>query len=130
MKIDLRECKYEYGKIVSSPSVEENGRSFTLHNESKYVIWKWAIDKDVFRNKEEKRCDYLLLVDTRERKIYYWIEIIGSDIIEAFRQILSTITNISVEKTAIQQARIIATKAYVPDLRSKDYSKLEEVIKK
>ena len=130
MKIDLSDCKFEYQKRVSQALAEENGRSFKLHNESNYIITKWAIDREVFKNKNEQRCDFLFLVEREERNIYYWIELKGSDTIEAYKQILSTINNIDIEKSAIQQARIIATKVHAPDLRSKAYYKLEEVIKK
>ena len=49
MQINLSDFESGYDKVVSNPSAEENGRSFTLINKSKFKIRKWAIDKDVFK---------------------------------------------------------------------------------
>ncbi len=130
MKVNLDDYEYEYGKDVSNPTVEENGRSFTLINESKFIIKKWAIDKKVFKNRTEKRCDYLLFVERRKVNIYYWIELKGEDINEAYKQILSTVSNVNIEQTAVQHARVIATKNRTPDIRNKEYFKLEEIVRK
>ena len=131
MKIELSNYRDEYeSKIVPLPTAKEKGRSFTLDNQSAFLVKKWAIDKNIFKNKPEKRCDYLLLVERKQKPIYYWIELKGSDIIEACRQIRSTIENIYVEKDAILQARIITTRVYTFDLREKDYKKLEAIIGK
>jgi hypothetical protein len=54
MKINLDDYPFEYGKVVSRPAAEEGGRSFSLDNESKLVIKKWAIDRVVFKNRIEE----------------------------------------------------------------------------
>ena len=117
---------YEYGKVVSRPTAEEGRRSFSLDNESKLVIKKWAIDKVVFENRIEERCDYLVLVERVSSNIYYWIELKGSDVVKACRQILKTVELVTVNENAVQEARIITSKTPVPALRDINYLKLEK----
>lgn len=131
MPINLSDYQDEYqGKIVFLPTAKEKGRSFTLDNQSGFLIRKWAVDKNIFKNRVEKRCDYLLLVEKMKKSVYFFIEIKGSDVIEACKQINSTIENIYIEKDAILQARIITTRVYAFDVREKDYKRLEGIIGK
>ncbi len=129
MRVNLNDYKYDYGKEVSNPTAEENGRSFTLQNESKCIVKKWAIDKVVFKDRIDERCDYLILVHKKIEKVYYWIELKGSDVVKACKQILNTIHQIEVEGR-VHEARIVSSKTPAPALRDITYIKLDNQMRK
>ena len=129
MKIDLQNYPFEYGAAVSNPTAKENGRSFLLENQSKLIIKKWAIDKVVFKDRTDERCDYLILVQKETSKVYYWIELKGSDIVKACKQILNTISQIEIE-VKTHEARIVSSKTPVPALRDISYIKLDNQMRK
>ena len=129
MKINLEDYAFEHGKVVSNPTAEENGRSFILQNDSKYIVRKWAIDKVIFKNRDEERCDYLLLIENKQNNVYYWIELKGRDINKGCGQILSTICLINTEGNAVQHARVISTGTIAPALRNNNYKKLDNFMR-
>ncbi|MDQ2752789.1 MAG: hypothetical protein M3R72_07180 [Bacteroidota bacterium] len=129
MKVNLNDYEYDYGKDVSNPTAEENGRSFTLQNESKFLIKKWAIDKVVFKDRIDERCDYLILIHKKTEKVYYWIELKGSDIVKACEQIMNTIKQVDAE-IKVHEARIISSKTPIPALRDITYAKLDNQMRK
>ncbi len=68
----------------------ENRCEHIGNNEKHHSIRHFRIDGDVFPpNSREERCDYLLLNDTDKRA--YYIELKGSDIKKAMRQIDNSI---------------------------------------
>ena len=129
MSTNLDDYEYDYGKAVSYPAAEENGLSFMLQNDSKLVVKKWAIDNVIFKDRKEKRCDYLLFVKGTDVDIYYWIELKGSDVIKACEQILSTISMIVIDKNAIQHSRIISIRVYERDARDNTYRRLDKMMR-
>ena len=129
MSIELADFEFDYGTAIKVVVASEKGRSFKLENESKFIIKRWAIDKIVFKNSDEERCDYLIEVLTDESLIYYWIELKGKDIIKACRQILNAIRLINVSDEAIQYARIVATGVNRLAIRSNDYLKLDTLMR-
>ena len=129
MSVNLDDYGFDYGKAVSYPVAEENGLSFTLQNDSKLVVKKWAVDNVVFKGRKEKRCDYLLFVKGIDIDVYYWIELKGSDVIKACEQILSTINMIVIDKNAIQHSRIISSRVYERDARDNTYRRLDKMMR-
>lgn len=130
MKLKLDDFAYDYGKIVSYPTAEENRRSFVLDNRSRSIVKKWAIDKNVFKNNiSDKKCDYLLEVQ-KDNIIYFWVELKGKDLTQACRQILRTIELIDISDKAIQHARIITSGTNKIDVRSSEYQKLDKTMRK
>ncbi len=68
--------------------------SYTMQNPEKKHIRQFQVDGEVFpKDREPERCDVLLLNDT-DRQSYY-VELKGTDIPKAVRQIESTISLIS-----------------------------------
>jgi hypothetical protein len=129
MSIELTDFEFEYGIAVKIAVASEKGRSFKLENKSEFIIKRWAIDKIVFKNSDEERCDYLIEVSNNEGLIYYWIELKGKDIIKACRQILNAIRLISISEAAIQYARIVATGVNKLAIRSIDYLRLDTLMR-
>ncbi len=129
MIIDLENFIFEYGKVVSYPSASEGGRSFTLDNQSKYVVRKWAVDKIVFKDRIEERCDYLIEVQG-SKLVYYWVELKGKDLAKACRQVLTTIGLINISEEICQETRIITTGTCKIDIRTKEYQLLYKLMLK
>lgn len=70
-------------------SSSENGCRHIGNNVSRQYIRHFKVDGEVFSGSGEERCDYLLLND--EAKTSYYIELKGSDLSKAIRQIENTI---------------------------------------
>ena len=130
MKIDLNAFPYDYGNKESTPNAAESGRSFTLRNDSKFIVKRWSIDKVVFKNREEKRCDYLIEVTTAIRPTYFWIELKGKDIVKACRQIANTIELVIVSNSATHEARIITSGTNKIDIRTKEFVGLDNLMRR
>ncbi len=79
----------QYSVFTSS----ENGCKHIGHNTKHQHVRQFKVDGEVFRGPEEERCDYLLLND--EVKTSYYIELKGSDLPKAIRQIENTIKLLS-----------------------------------
>lgn len=70
-------------------SSSENGCRHIGNNVHHQYIRHFKVDGEVFSSSDEERCDYLLLND--EAKTSYYIELKGSDLSKAIRQIENTI---------------------------------------
>lgn len=129
MKIDLDDHPFLYGKVVSNPCTQEGGRSFMVENKSGFIIRMWKIDKVVFRDRKEQRCDFLIKAQSEEG-IYFWVELKGKDITKACGQILNTLQWVNITKEAKQEARIITTGTNRIDIRAIEYLKLDNLMRK
>lgn len=76
--------------VFTSP---ENGCKHIGKNVNKQYIRHFKVDGEVFNGPGEERCDYLLLND--EAATSYYIELKGSDLPKAIRQIENTIKLLS-----------------------------------
>ena len=69
---------------------EENGCKHIGCNVNRHLIRHYLVDKGIIpQNDPQERCDYLLINDTDKRA--YYIELKGSDLEKAIRQIDNTI---------------------------------------
>ena len=127
MKIDLEKHTFDYGKVVSNPSASENGRSFTLLNNSKYCVRRWSIDKEVFKDRKEERCDFLIEVQ-KNKNTYYWIELKGKDLTKACSQMLNTLKLVDTTNAVVQEARIITSGTNKIDIRTIEYQRLNRLM--
>lgn len=87
----------------------EKGKTYKLNNDSRYKIKKVKVDKCVDQKKGEKRCDYLMEIETIKKIIF--IELKGGDLVHALRQLYSTINYFKTEFSNYQiDARIIGSR--------------------
>lgn len=70
-------------------SSSENGCRHIGNNVRRQHIRHFKVDGEIFSSSGDERCDYLLLND--EAKTSYYIELKGSDLSKAIRQIENTI---------------------------------------
>ena len=78
--------------VFTSP---ENGCKHIGKNVNKQYIRHFKVDGEVFNGPGEERCDFLLLNDESTPKASYYIELKGSDLPKAIRQIENTIKLLS-----------------------------------
>ncbi len=84
--------------------VAEKGKTFKISNQSKHEIYKIKIDKCLINDEELLKCDYLFI--DCDSEIGYFVELKGTDIEHAYKQLITTIkwwrakiTNPQKEKT-------------------------------
>ena len=83
---------FREGNHSAFPS-SENGCRHIGNNTKRQYVRHFKVDGEVFRGPGEERCDYLLLND--EAATSYYIELKGSDLPKAIRQIENTIKLLS-----------------------------------
>ena len=111
-------------KIVN---VEENSRKFVGLNSKQKLFALYHVDGCIII--DGQKCDYLLL--NCSELIAYLIELKGSDLIHAVRQINTTLNHLLGDLADFTKinARIVLTKVNTPDLKSSDLIKLEKRIR-
>ncbi len=111
-------------KIIN---VEENSRKFVGINSKQKSFALYHVDGCIIV--EGQKCDFLLL--NCSELIVYFIELKGSDLIHAVRQINTTLNHLldDLSDFAKINARIVLTKVNTPDLISSDLIKLEKRIR-
>ena len=123
-KCVCNECK------INSTDSKSTGRgketTFRILNKSGKIIDKYIVDDCLLKKFERsKKCDYLFNV--QETNVVFLVECKGSDILEAVEQIQSSLNLLNkylVEK--IVKGRIVSTKVYSPNIKSRKYSQLRE----
>jgi len=105
------------------PSTKYIYTNNSLDELSKYIVDKCLIDDD------GSKCDFLLL--NCSKKISYFIELKGSDLIMAVKQIDRSIDILYKDfKTFSVEARIVLTRVNTTDLKSSELIRLEKKLKK
>lgn len=99
-------------------SSSENGCRHIGNNVNRQHIRHFKIDEEVFNGSSEERCDYLLLND--DAGTSYYIELKGSDLSKAIRQIENTIRLISSSLPGYKIFRRIVYRTSSHDVHSSD----------
>ena len=87
---------------------EENGNEYCVNNKKEYAIYKYHIDGDIEQSGgAELRCDYIVEAETPERPTAFVVELKGSDIDRAVKQIEHTIQRYGLLNTHDVRRRII-----------------------
>lgn len=114
-------------KIVTCTD-RKSSTKYIYENDSLDTLSKYRVDGCII-NDEDSKCDYLLLNCTK--KISYFVELKGSDLIKAVEQINRSIDIL--HKDFIEysvEARIVLTRVNTTDLKSTKLIKLESKLKK
>lgn len=124
MRLDKHVCKCKEGCVVYSNqtafSVKGDKTTYQLQNPAKKQINKYIIDDCVLANLEnDKKCDYLFLVENNKHRDGYFIELKGSDVPRAIKQINNSINLLRSNIEGNIYGRIICTKfPKAPDTKS------------
>lgn len=118
-------CKKNQKIIICQD--KKNPQKYVAHNEERNDVYQYLFDGDVV--KEGKRCDYLLLNDTKKR--IYFVELKGSDLNYALVQIEESVkvckTRFSDEINGCSISfRVILNKVRSPNLYTNDVKKFKK----
>ena len=106
----------------------EKGRTYRLNNESGYKIRKVKVDNCIQQKAEQKRCDYLVGIQSIKKVIF--IELKGGDLVHALKQLHASIIYFKPEFINYQvDARIVASRDSPGFINAPDYVKLEKLIR-
>ena len=121
------DCIHEDGNKKDC-RVSEKGKIFRLKNETQYKITVFKVDACLIKDKNEKKCDFLFVVNKRREFHAYFVELKGTDLAGAIHQISNSINILykSLHEHKIY-ARIVG-KRVTPDIKSRR-AKLDERLK-
>lgn len=114
-------CSKKQKIIVSKDN--KNSRKHIAVNSAQNLVGQYRLDGDVI--KQETACDFLVLND--DKKVAYFIELKGSDVNKAAKQINSSIEKLKKKLEGYTiYCRIVCTKVRTNNIKGTDYRKLKE----
>jgi len=118
-------CRQNGGTIVC----EEKKSKYTYRYQPNETFLKIHIDNGLIQDSSVEKCDYLLLNYATNENVHHsiFIELKGSDLLKAGRQIMSTIDQIGTElQDSVFHARIVLTNSTEPDDRQRVQRELKK----
>jgi len=111
--------------------VSENGKTYSLINNSMFIVKQVKGDKCLHQEVGEKRCDYLMIINDKKIRRVFFIELKGGNISEGIKQIMSTIQYLTNELIGYRiDARVIGKGSNIPEVRNTPaYVKLMKKVK-
>ena len=108
----------------------QNGKTYRLNNESGFTIRKVVVDNCLIQGIGERRCDYLMNYEGHNFKRVIFIELKGGALVDALKQIFSTIVLLKEDfKNHQIDARIVGSRDVPGFINTPEYRKLaKEVI--
>lgn len=114
-------------KIVTCIDAKSSTK-YIYENDSLDELTKYRVDGCLIKD-DDSKCDYLLLNCTKE--ISYFVELKGSDLIQAVEQIDRSIDILHKDfKEYSVEARIVLTRVNTTDLKSSKLIRLESKLRK
>ena len=122
------ECK-TYSGDKKNHAVSEKGKSFRLINDSgfKFVVYK--VDSCLIKDNNEKKCDYLFIIDDKQECLAFFVELKGTGLTNAIHQILNSI---DILYKSLHEHKIFARivgKRVTPNIKSRR-ARLDEKLKR
>ncbi len=113
-------------KIVTCTD-RKSSTKYIYENDSSDTLSKYRVDGCLI-NDDDSKCDYLMLNCTK--KVLYFVELKGSDLIKAVRQIDRSINILHKDfKDYSVEARIVLTRVNTTALKSSKLIRLERKLK-
>lgn len=129
MSLILDQCTeyYDNRRICIA---EENRKMYRLQNISGFKIQKVKVDNCFPQKIGEKRCDYLMAIDTEYLKRAIFIELKGGALNDALEQLYETIIYLKEEFRNYQvDARIVGSRDVPGFMNTPNYLKLSREIR-
>lgn len=121
-------CEEQSGK-VKAIFCSEKGKTYEYINKSSNFVVKIRVDECLIKGEQQRKCDFMVL-SCGEQKTAYLVELKGSDLEHAAKQILNVIQLFQKELSNFEiHARIVLSKVYQRDIESEDYIKLKRKLK-
>ena len=113
---------------VSLKDKNEN-RTYRLENDLGHDIVTYRVDGGICKSNDIKKCDFAIYTVDNHLIL---IELKGSDYLQAVRQLISSYNElIKPKKIPLTRlhARIVLSKARIPDIKTSEDMKLERILK-
>lgn len=111
-------CDINAVEVVSS----EGKNRHILKNPMGKDVYKYHIDGDIVKEEDVQRCDYIVEVNESNSLVAFVIELKGSDLTKAIRQIKSTILKFREELSGYDiLPRVVIHKVSTHDIKSYEY---------
>lgn len=128
--MNVIEACTEYKEVRKVCIAEENGKVYRLENKSGVEVRKVKVDKCFPHEPGEKRCDYLMVIDTNNIKRAIFIELKGGALTEALKQIYQSINYLKDEFQHFQiDARIIGSRDVPGFINTSNYLRLFKILR-
>lgn len=111
---------------VSNFSVYGEKTNYILQNKSHRKVAKYIVDDCLLKGyTKDEKCDYLFVCNEQQKKVAILVELKGSNISKAIRQIDSTFDKLNSSLTGIlTHARIVTSRIKAPYITDTGYKKL------
>lgn len=111
---------------VSTFSVYGEKTNYVLLNNSKRKVAKYIVDDCLLKSyTKDEKCDYLFVCNEQQKKLAILVELKGSNILKAIKQIDSTLNLLKRNlETFPIVARIVSTRVKTPFITEKSYKSL------
>ena len=110
-------CRDDAPMVVSS----EKGNKHILKNKNRQKIYQYRVDGDILSSNDGEKCDFIVEVETQSKSTAFVIELKGSDLEKAIRQIETTINRFGISRTYNVQPRIIIHRARTQQVHGSVY---------
>ena len=128
MSLISKEC-IEFNDTRAICIASENGKSYQINNKSKLKVCKVKVDHCLTQKEGERRCDYLMSINEKTTKRVFFIELKGSGLNDAIKQIYSTVIYLKKDFQDYQKdARIVGSRDVPNLINTPDYKKLAREI--
>ena len=123
-------CDCNKNKIIVVSDKGHPKIKYIAKNDNSNELCVLKVDNGYIKSDIQKKCDFLVFNCKTPQS--YFVELKGSDLIQAARQIVITIDNFSPEiYESVINARIVLSKVSVPQYENHpEYLKLKKIIKK
>jgi hypothetical protein len=121
-------CLLYEGRKRNCPA-SQKGKTYRLINNSESLIRQYEVDPCLIPSGTQKKCDYLFLINKDISEYAYFVELKGTEVSEAIKQISNSIDFL---RPSIQDHRIFARivgKHLTPNIKSRRAS-LDEKLKR
>jgi len=126
MSLIEKKC-IEYNERRKICIASEKSKKYELTNKSNFIVRKIKVDQCFTPMNNKKRCDFLM--DVKEFKTVFFIELKGGDLVEAIKQIHSTILYLKEEfKDYTFNARIVGSRDVLYFINTPHYLNLAKEI--
>lgn len=114
----------QYQAVVVS---QENGNKHQLCNDSRVAVYQYHVDGDIIKGNDEKRCDYVVEALTAPRPSAFFIELKGSDLMDALEQIDVTVSRCEAKLKGYDiLPRVVLHKVSTHQIRGSKYRRYKE----
>ncbi len=111
-------CSQKQAVVVS----QENGNEHRLCNDSRVAVYQYHVDGGIIKGNDEKRCDYVVEALTVPKPSAFFIELKGSDLMDALEQIDVTISRCRDELKGYDiLPRVVLHKVSTHQIRGSEY---------